>query len=178
MSDRQNSQPATVSVAEAVAQIGIAVERLAMLHYHYARRIVEELGEERGRKLISDAIAAYGREIGERHRRKTMEAGVAASVENYKTLPDLPTLAWTEEFKPVRSVAGRPMPICPLAAYWMDVGAESLGRLYCYVDQAKYAAFDPECECRHLKNVLDGDEGCQIVAKKRWEWEELDRRNG
>jgi hypothetical protein len=54
----------------------------------------------------------------------------------------------------------------------MERGAESLGRLYCYVDQAKFAAFDPECECRHLKNVLDGDETCEVVARKRWQWDE------
>ena len=63
------------------------------------------------------------------------------------------------------------MPVCPLAKHWIEKGAQRLGRLYCYVDQAKYATFDPECECRHLRNVLDGDDRCEIVARKRSEWE-------
>ncbi len=71
---------------------------------------------------------------------------------------------------PKRLIDGEERSVCPLAAYWLDKGAADLGRLYCHVDQAKYTAFDPESECRHLKNVLDGDDGCQVVGKKKTDW--------
>jgi hypothetical protein len=52
---------------------------------------------------------------------------------------------------------------CPLAAIWQELGAEELGRMYCYVDQAKYHSYNPDYEFVHAKNVLDGDEYCEFV---------------
>jgi len=161
--------------AEALEQIQVTVERLAMLYYHFAKAAVEELGEEQGKGLISRAIASYGQEVGERQRRKVGEAGYPLSCENFKAVSDLPTLAWSQEGMPTIVRDGREIKVCPLAKYWIEKGAVSLGRLYCHVDQAKYATFDPECECRHLANVLDGDDGCRVVAKKKAEWERMDR---
>ncbi len=97
-------------------------------------------------------------------------AGIAPSCDNYDKLPDLPRLAWSPENLPEAEVDGRRLPVCPLAKYWLESGDADLGRLYCAVDQAKYAAFDPECECRHLQNVLAGDDCCRPVAKKRLQW--------
>ena len=174
MSDKQNVGSSLMAESEAARQMLIAVERMAMLHYHFARTLVDELGKEKGRELIAQAIASYGREVGECHRQRIVAAGHEASCENYGTLPDLPGLAWSPRYMPVVSRGGKELRMCPMAKYWIEKGAESLGRLYCYVDQAKYAAFDPECECRHLQNVLDGDETCQIVAKKRSEWPRID----
>lgn len=165
-------QQAMMPVAEALQQVLIMSERLAMLHYHFANTLVQELGEERGRELVARAIAAYGREVGERQRQRVTAAGYPPDCDNYKVLPDLPMMAWSPDGMPTVRRNGRELRVCPLAKYWMERGAESLGRLYCYVDQAKFAAFDPECECRHLKNVLDGDETCEVVARKRWQWDE------
>ena len=172
MDERSKALPDKIPTEEALRQILVAVERIAMLHYHFANTLVAELGEERGRELIAKAIAAYGREVGERHRERIVEAGYEPSCEHYKALPDLPTLAWTPEGMPKIKRGDRELQVCPLAKYWIEKGAERLGRLYCYVDQAKYAAFDPDCECRHLQCVLDGDDSCKVVAKKRREWEE------
>ncbi|MCL4532524.1 MAG: L-2-amino-thiazoline-4-carboxylic acid hydrolase [Chloroflexi bacterium] len=108
--------------------------------------------------------------MGERHRRRVIAAGIAPSCDNYDKLPDLPRLAWSPENLPEAEVDGRRLPVCPLAKYWLESGDADLGRLYCAVDQAKYAAFDPECECRHLQNVLAGDDCCRPVAKKRLQW--------
>lgn len=155
-----------IPLSECLQQILITVERLAMLHYHYAQTLVAELGDERGEELVARAIASYGREVGERHRRRVIEAGFEPSCENYNVVPDLPTLAWSP-----RS-GDQERPVCPMAKYWIERGAGGLGRLYCYVDQAKYAAFDPECECRHISNVLDGDDRCQLAAKKKADWDE------
>ena len=167
---------AAIPVEEARKQILISVERLAMLYSHFAETLVSELGEERGKELIRKAIAAYGTEVGQRQRNRVTQAGRAASCENYKAVPDLPTLAWSPDGMPQIVRGGKKIAVCPLAKYWIERGATAteLGRLYCYVDQAKYATFDPACECRHLENVLDGDDRCSVVAKKKSEWAELD----
>ncbi|MHB0871146.1 MAG: L-2-amino-thiazoline-4-carboxylic acid hydrolase [Chloroflexota bacterium] len=174
MGKPEDIESRTIPKGEALEQILVTVERLAMLHYHFAATLVAELGEDRGRELVARAIASYGREVGERHRRRVIEAGFEPSCENFKAVSDLPTLAWSPEGMPVAPVNGERRRVCPMAKYWIEKGAEELGRLYCGVDQAKYVAFDPECECRHLKNVLDGDEQCQVVAKKRSEWNNID----
>lgn len=174
MGEQEGVGSTTMAEAEAAKQILITVERMAMLYYHLASRVVSALGDEKGRELVAEAIASYGREVGERHRRRVVAAGYEASCENYAALPDLPGLAWSQEYMPTVSRGRKELKVCPLAKYWIEKGAEELGRLYCYVDQAKYSAFDPDCECRHLKNVLDGDEACEIVPKKRSEWSRID----
>jgi L-2-amino-thiazoline-4-carboxylic acid hydrolase len=161
-------------VGEAREQILTMVERVAMVHYHFATTIIEELGEEKGRELIARAIERYGREVGERHRAKVIAAGLEPSCENYRAVPDLAPLAWSPESLPWVVLDGRERRVCPLAKYWIEKGARDIGRLYCRVDQAKYRAFDPKCECRHLQNVLDGDDVCLVVAKKRSEWQKID----
>lgn len=174
MEHRTGGDAAAMPVSEALQQILITAERIAMLHYHFANTLVTELGEERGKELVRKAIAAYGTEVGERQRARVTAMGKAASCENYKAAPDLPALAWSPEGMPRIVRDGKEIAVCPLAKYWLERGAEELGRLYCFVDQAKFAAFDPACECRHLANVLDGDDHCSVVAKKQWEWDQAE----
>lgn len=177
MREQTSGEQATVPAAEALQQISIAVERIAMLHYHFATTLVAELGEEKARELITKAIASYGKEVGEIQRRRVIEAGLEPTCENFKAVVDLPRMAWLPENMPVHVANGKELRICPMAKYWIDKGATDLGRLYCYVDQAKYRAYNLDCECRHLSNVLDGGDDCQVVAKTRAEWEIIDRAN-
>lgn len=168
-----NGSP-SMPVSDALQQILITAERMAMLYYHFASTLVTDLGEEKGKELIRKAIAAYGIEVGERQRAQVVAVGNALTCENYKTAPDLPMLAWSPEGMPKLIRDGKEIAVCPLAKYWIEKGAADLGRLYCYVDQAKFSTFDPACECRHLQNVLDGDDCCVVAVKKKSEWAELD----
>jgi hypothetical protein len=56
---------------------------------------------------------------------------------------------------------------CPLARVWREMGAPEEGRVYCYVDQAKYEAYNRELRCVHTKNVLDGDPYCELAVRRR-----------
>ncbi|MEM5774467.1 MAG: L-2-amino-thiazoline-4-carboxylic acid hydrolase, partial [Anaerolineaceae bacterium] len=58
---------------------------------------------------------------------------------------------------------------CPIAAAFIEMGsrAVSLGRLYCYVDQAKYHAYNPALEFAHTQNVLDGDAYCEFLVTEK-----------
>ena len=49
----------------------------------------------------------------------------------------------------------------------MGAPAARLGRLYCFVDQAKQEAYNPDYEFLHLKNVLDGDPYCVFALRQR-----------
>lgn len=151
---------------EARKQVWSIIDRLALLHYAFAKVLIAELGEEKGRTLIKEAIQAYGEIVGKRVREKTLAKGLPLAAENFQD--DLPVLGWEE--KEVVEVEGEKRArvyTCPLAKSWQELGAAELGRIYCFVDQAKYAAYNPELICVHTKNVLDGDSFCEIAVRKK-----------
>ncbi len=157
----------TNSREEAVRDVRLMARRTALLYYHFAKTLVDELGEEEGKRLIAKAIWAYGEHCGRAVRESVEALGLPPTEENFNKIPDLPKLGWdvstiTLENGEQRSIAT----FCPLAAVWKELGAEDLGRLYCYVDQAKYHAYNPDYEYTHTKNVLDGDAWCESWVRK------------
>lgn len=157
-----------ISRREAEEDVLIMARRLAWLHQAYARTMVDQLGEEKAVPLIRQAIDAYGRRAGKLARRFVEERELPLTPENMGKSPDLPKLGWEKDN--LKDQEGRPVPVitrCPLAVEWQAMGEEKLGRLYCYVDQAKAEGFNPELICTHEQNVLDGDPVCQIVTRKR-----------
>ncbi|MGQ9694044.1 MAG: L-2-amino-thiazoline-4-carboxylic acid hydrolase [Thermodesulfobacteriota bacterium] len=155
-----------ISKEEAGKQVRSIIDRLALLYYAFAKALIAELGEEKGRTLIKEAIQAYGEIVGKRVRERTLTKDLPLEAENFQD--DLPALGWAE--KEVVEVEGEKRAriyLCPLAKSWQELGAAELGRIYCFVDQAKYAAYNPELICVHTKNVLDGDSFCEIAVRKK-----------
>ena len=95
---------------------------------------------------------------------KTLAKGFTPSFENYQE--DLPTLGWNIEQMVVEGEPRARVHDCNLAQVWMELGEPALGRLYCYMDQSKYKAYNPELECVHVKNILDGDPYCELAVRK------------
>lgn len=158
----------TISIEDAQTQVRQMGMMLASLYYHFATEIINTLGEEEGKKLILKAIDAYGRERGEQQRERVIEAGFAHEPENYVAVSDLPQLGWeVEKAEPAENQTHIKIKYCPYAEYWKEKGAESIGRLYCWVDQAKYSAFHPDSNYVHLKHALEGDPNCEMLCR-RW----------
>ncbi|MBC9784818.1 L-2-amino-thiazoline-4-carboxylic acid hydrolase [Heliobacterium chlorum] len=149
---------------EQVRQMGMM---MASLYRHLAQSIVDEIGEERGKEVISRAIENYGSERGEKQRQRVLAAGHAHEPQNYGKLPDLPSFGWDVEGVNGEDPTHIRITYCPFAAEWRDHGFEKLGRLYCAIDQAKYEAFHPDSDLVHLKNVLDGDRFCEIRCQRK-----------
>jgi hypothetical protein len=161
---------ATKPTDDHVRDVRLMARRTALLYYYFAKTLVDELGEEEGRRLIAKAVWAYGEHCGNAVRKGVEAMGLPPVDENFGRVRDLPSAGW--ETSTVTHADGRQNPIaayCPLAAVWQALGAEAvaLGRLYCTVDQAKYNAYNPEYEFIHARNVLDGDEYCEFVVKKK-----------
>lgn len=124
----------------------------------YAKTLVEEFGEERGRKLILKAIKDYSSRCGE----KAKSGG-----------QDLPKYGLHERIgwvdvdgeKRVRAHG------CVLSKEWRE---DSLGRLHCYVDPAKTMAVDPTKKLVHTKAVPEGDDYCELVFRPTTEKERRD----
>ena len=154
-----------ISKDQAFNEVLSIIRRTALLHYCYAKTLMGELGEDRGKELVLKAIQSYGEEVGRKVREETLAKGLDLLVENYQE--DLPSLGW--EIKRV-VIEGEPrvrIHVCHLANVWKELGAPEIGRLYCYVDQAKYRAYNPHLECIHVKNVLEGDPCCEFAVRSK-----------
>ena len=139
------------------------IRRIALLHYCFSKTLIEELGEEQGKELILKAIQSYGEKVGKKVKDETLAKGLDLFAENYQE--DLPSLGWEVERIVIEGEPRGRIHVCPLANVWKELGAPKIGRLYCYVDQAKYKTYNPELECIHLKNVLDGDPYCELAIR-------------
>jgi hypothetical protein len=157
-----------ITSEEAKKQVILMAKRCAMLYQAFAEVLLKECGEERAKDLITQAIKLYGDRSGENVREGVKKMGLELSIANYFKVPDLPSLGWerqsetSEEGEVTANVS-----YCPLAEHWISEEVAALGRMYCYVDQAKFSSYNPDIECLHTKNVLDGDNGCTLLIRKK-----------
>jgi len=165
MEKKMDEQKEMVSKEEARQQVLSIINRMALLHYCFSKTLVEVLGEKKGKEVIRKAIDFYGEEVGKKVKEKTLAKGLETLQQNYQE--DLPAFGWSIEGVVVDSEPRARVHVCQLAKVWNELGAPELGRLYCFVDQAKYKAYNPELECVHVKNVLDGDPYCELAVRTR-----------
>jgi hypothetical protein len=155
----------TVDREQAFREVVSIIRRAALIHYHYAKTLIDELGKEKGEELALKAIRAYGEAVGSKVKEQTLAKGLDLALENYQE--DLPSLGW--EIEPVL-VDGEPrarVRECQLANVWQEQGDPAIGRLYCHMDQAKFQAYNPDLVCVHEKNVLDGDPYCELAVRSK-----------
>jgi len=151
-----------ISIEEAKHEIELVCRRLGLLHISYARTLVDELGEEKGREMIMKAIKDYGIRVG----KKTKKEGRS----------DLPRIGMHDRRESVE-VGGETRVRaygCVMAKVWKELGEDALGRLYCHVDPAKSMTANPDQKLIHTKNVPDGDEYCELVIRPTTEQERED----
>jgi hypothetical protein len=154
------------SKARCRQEVRKACRLLALLYHHFATTLVEELGQAEGERLIDKAVWSFGKHRGEEIRRQIEAQSLELTQENVNKLSDLPPLGW--ETKRIDMPNGEKRTLisfCPLAETWKELGAESLGRRYCFVDQAKHAASGLPGEFVHAQNVLDGDTICEMFIE-------------
>ena len=164
----------TVSLEEAKEQVRKVCIRLTLLHLSYAATLVEELGEEKGRQLIMRAIKDYGRRIGEQVKASVTAQGLQNEPVNYKE--DLPLYGMYDGTELVEVNGEKRIRVygCVMGKLWNKLGKGKLGRLYCYVDPAKYMAFNPNFKLIHTKAVTEGDEYCELVVRPTTEQDRED----
>lgn len=159
----------TISLGEATKAVEATARRIALLHLSYARTLVAELGETEGTRLIAKAIRDYGTKIGERTKRDVQEKGLEPLPKNFNAaetyaIPGFGMSEWTEKVQ-VKNEARTRVHGCVLAKVWHEYGEEKLGRLYCYVDPAKYMAYNANYKQVHTRAVTDGDDYCEMVIR-------------
>lgn len=138
--------------------------RLATLYYYMVNSMLEELPEEQTERIIKRAIDGYGHYWGEYCREKVLACGLPLTPNHYDYGKDLPSRGLSEgrdlisnDEETLQEYKG-----CLFAQVFKELNFERWGRLYCYVDFAKFEAYNPELMAEHQKNVLDGDDSCVL----------------
>lgn len=165
----------TVALGEAEEQVRRVSVRLGLLHLSFARTLADELGDKKGKELILKAIKDYGTRIGEKAKVEAMTQGLDNTPANFKE--DLPLYGMHERRGEAIEVDGevrRRAYGCVMAKVWNELGEGELGRLYCYVDPAKYMAFNPNFKLCHVRALQDGDECCEFAVRPTTEQERKD----
>jgi len=163
-----------VSLEEAKEQVRKACIRLGLLHLSFAKTLVEGLGEKKGKKLVLKAIKDYGTRIGEGVKANVTAQGLDNNPANYKE--DLPLYGMHEGMEKLEVEGEQRIRAygCVMGNVWNELGEGELGRLYCYVDPAKYMGFNPNFKLIHTKALPDGDEYCELVVRPTTEQERKD----
>lgn len=155
-----------VTVEEATEQVRLMARQLALFYHHMAETLTDRIGKDRAKALLKEAVCRYGTECGETVRRGVEAMGLPPTAENYGQIPDLPRFGW-ESGQVIEGGVARPQTtFCPLAAVWIEKGSQEMGRLYCFVDQAKYQSYNG-LSCVHRRNVLDGHDSCVFEVTER-----------
>lgn len=160
-----DSKKDMVSADEASKAVQDMSRRVGLLHLCYARTLVDELGEEKGKELIEKAIWDYGTRVGERTRKRVEAMGLEPTVENFGRGSDLSPLGFDHRIAKVDGEPRRQSFGCVLAQVWREYGEDELGGLYCLVDPSKMQAYDPQWTLVHTKKIPDGDECCELVVR-------------
>jgi hypothetical protein len=138
--------------------------RMGLLHISYARTLVDELGEEEGKRLILKAIKRYGTKLGEKRKKGIQHYPTLGTHE--KTTED-GMVFWEDG---VMTTYG-----CTIGLESIDQGEPELGALYCYVDPVQTMIGDPESKKKmiHTK-VIQCDGICQFALVPITEQEQKD----
>jgi hypothetical protein len=147
---------------QCVEDVRRMARRTALLYHYFVATLIDHLGEERAKDFTTEAIRRYGEHVGRTVRQGVEALGLTNDPENFDKSPDLPSVGWEAAIAETEDGPRSCVTFCPLAAEWRELGVEAWGRLYCYVDQAKYRAFNPRAVLVHTKNMLDGDPYCEF----------------
>ena len=66
----------TISNKDCAQQVRAMGYMFGQLYYHFAQTLVEELGEEEGKKLILKAVRNYGYERGQKTKEEVLKHGL------------------------------------------------------------------------------------------------------
>ena len=177
-----------VPLHEAMEQVRVIGRRLALMHLAFSRTLIEELGEDKGKKAVIKAMMEYGRIVGETNKAGHQDLPFYGFHEKY-TYGDKEFLDTREE----ANIAGKDFDFsryrvhgCVLAKTFLEHNEKELGCLYCYVDSAKSMAADPSKKLIHTACEVVGDAFCAFdllpttekerkdFEDKHVDWKEVD----
>jgi hypothetical protein len=144
-----------------VADVRLACRQFAMLYFHFCKILVEAVGEEKALPLVQKAIFELSLDRTDGARARARDQGLAATLEHFPKVNDLPMIAW-REWEPSGGEVR-----CPYAQQWIRYYKEypwfkKLASLYCdVIDTTNIENFSRSMSHRLTKNLLWGDSDCE-----------------
>jgi hypothetical protein len=179
MTEKPDANKDYIPLSEAEKGLASVSRRIALLHLAYSKAIIKCLGEEKGEKLISNAIKDYALKIGQKTKEEVIKNGLDPMPENFDkgtsyALPVFPGMHTSKEKIQTGGKIRFRANGCILAEVWKEYNEERLGRLYCYMDTAKYMGYNPYYKYVHIKAVPDGDDFCEFEIRPTTDQERQD----
>jgi predicted ArsR family transcriptional regulator len=147
-----------ISKEECTQQVRRMGNLFGLLYYHFAKTLVKELGDNKGRKLILKAIHSYGTEQGQIIRDRVLAAGLDLTIENFFKFQMLPSLGWESN--------GEGVTYCSYAEPWIERSEQDLGKLYCEIDYAKAQAYNPTIKVKRRTTILNDETCCSYTFEE------------
>lgn len=140
------------------------VERMAKLmaelYYFMAKEMIEELGEEKGKKAVRASIKKFGEARLESMHEEAREKELDINLETYLKVRDMPGISWERDLNNPDDIT-----YCPMHDMWKELGAEDIGAIYCEIDDVLYEGFNAEFERPLCKTC--GDDYCRFIVKPK-----------
>lgn len=158
MSEKKENEMKTIEYSEAVNQVRKACRQFALLYFHFAKVLVDELGVEKAKPLIQKAIFELAIDRSNQLREKAESRGLPLTMETFMEITDLPMIGWVKELGCNH---------CPYASTWFDYQEEypwfkEIAPLYCdVIDTTNAENFTCELSHKITENVLTGGNYCE-----------------
>ena len=144
-----------------VRNVRLACRQFAMLYFHFCETMFEALGEEKALALVQKAVFELGLDRSEGSRDRAAARGLAAALENFAQVNDLPEIGWSG-WKPEMGGCR-----CPYAETWLSYFQahpwfKRFASLYCdVIDTTNIENFTRSLSHRITRNLLWGDPSCE-----------------
>ncbi|MDR2747517.1 MAG: L-2-amino-thiazoline-4-carboxylic acid hydrolase [Treponema sp.] len=144
-----------------IADLRLACRQFAMLYFHFCKILVETFGEEQALPLVQKAVFELSLDRTDGARERAHVRGLAATLENFAQVNDLPMAAWAKWDPSGGEVR------CPYAQQWIGYFNDypwfkKLASLYCdVIDTTNIENFSRTTSHRITKNLLWGDSSCE-----------------
>ena len=139
---------------------------MALLYYHMCEEFYARLGEEEGKKAISNVVRAFGDARIKAMKEEAEERKITiVDNESYHLVRDMPNPGYRASWKDgVHCVE-----YCPFADVWADYGEKGLeyGALYCEIDNQIFDAFGLKLKRDHILTTTR--DYCEFIVEKKAE---------
>jgi hypothetical protein len=140
----------------------------ALLFGWLSKAVIEEVGEQRGKAVISKAVRKYGEERGRRMALRAKADGQALDVANFFAYAEYRVITGRLKAKVAEKSANLSLVAsnCPWNDAWKENGLLPYGRLYCLdVDGAILHGFNENLKMDIEGTLSFGAEKCRLVYR-------------
>ena len=138
----------------------------ALLFGWLSKNVIEEVGEQRGKAVISKAVRKYGEQRGKRMALRARAAGQTLDVAGFLAYAEYRAVTGKLKSKVVERSANFSLEAsnCPWYDAWKENGLLPYGRLYCLdVDAAILHGFNADLRMDVEATLSNGAEKCRLV---------------